>query len=314
MPRPSWQRRRSRSGSGGGTWRSQRCVVVVCLNYYCLPVSTTVCLSQLLFACLNYCLPVSTTVCLSQLLSACLNYCLPCQLTRFPWPVQKLKALISGIWAFPQAFETNEDTGALQIRRGVGGGGEGGEGGEGGGGEEEGGEGEGESKEEEEEGEGEGEEGANNNSKKKKQQQQPSQAGNASLTFSVGRQETDTASGGGYTLPIVELGGSVDLKGITGTLFCVDRYCRDTTLSMHTPSSHTPHLDALSVHHSLSCPVLLCTCYSVLSPVPGTLYCGQRRQGRNGQSIQKVPSLPSLYTLFALRLTIYPTGIHCLLP
>ena len=40
-----------------------------CLNY-CLPVSTTVCLSQLLFACLNYCLPVSTTVCLSQILFA----------------------------------------------------------------------------------------------------------------------------------------------------------------------------------------------------------------------------------------------------
>jgi hypothetical protein len=30
-----------------------------CLPYY----STTVCLSQLLFACLNYCLSVSTTVC-----------------------------------------------------------------------------------------------------------------------------------------------------------------------------------------------------------------------------------------------------------
>ena len=27
---------------------------------WCLPVSTTVCLSQLVFACLNYCLPVST--------------------------------------------------------------------------------------------------------------------------------------------------------------------------------------------------------------------------------------------------------------
>ena len=51
-----------------------------CLNY-CLPVSTTVCLPQLLFACLNYCLPVSTTVCLSQLLSACLNYCLPVSTT-----------------------------------------------------------------------------------------------------------------------------------------------------------------------------------------------------------------------------------------
>ena len=36
-------------------------------------VSTTVCLSQLLFACLDYCLPVSATVCLSQLLFACLN-------------------------------------------------------------------------------------------------------------------------------------------------------------------------------------------------------------------------------------------------
>ena len=36
----------------------------------------TVCLSQLLFARLNYCLPVSTSVCLSQLLSA-LSYCLP---------------------------------------------------------------------------------------------------------------------------------------------------------------------------------------------------------------------------------------------
>ena len=28
---------------------------------------------QLLFACLKYCLPVSTTVCLSQLLFVCLN-------------------------------------------------------------------------------------------------------------------------------------------------------------------------------------------------------------------------------------------------
>ena len=38
--------------------------------------STTVCLTQLLFACLDYCLPVSTTVCLPQLLFA-LEYCLP---------------------------------------------------------------------------------------------------------------------------------------------------------------------------------------------------------------------------------------------
>ena len=40
--------------------------------------AAAVCLSQLfLFACLNCCLPVSTTVCLSQLLFACLNCCLP---------------------------------------------------------------------------------------------------------------------------------------------------------------------------------------------------------------------------------------------
>ena len=37
-----------------------RCVLCACLNC-CLPVSSTVCLSQLLFACLNYCSP-STTV------------------------------------------------------------------------------------------------------------------------------------------------------------------------------------------------------------------------------------------------------------
>ena len=58
-----------------GLFSLQVCSTVVrprlfaCLN--CLPVSTTVCLSQLLFACLN-CLPVSTTVC-PQLLFALNN-------------------------------------------------------------------------------------------------------------------------------------------------------------------------------------------------------------------------------------------------
>ena len=44
---------------------------------FCLPYSTTVCLSQLLSACLN------TTVC-PQLLFACLNYCLPVSTTVCP--------------------------------------------------------------------------------------------------------------------------------------------------------------------------------------------------------------------------------------
>ena len=45
--------------------------VVLLFALNCLPVSTT--LSQLLSACLNYCLPVSTTVRLSQLFACNLN-------------------------------------------------------------------------------------------------------------------------------------------------------------------------------------------------------------------------------------------------
>jgi hypothetical protein len=53
-------------------WSSDYVVTLVALCIACLNdyVCLSVCLSQLLFACLNYCLPVSTAVCLSQRLSA----------------------------------------------------------------------------------------------------------------------------------------------------------------------------------------------------------------------------------------------------